>query len=242
MILFFLLINVDTRIDSLEDAIAQNRQIETLVELNTCYIAKGEYHKGMELLKKHERLFTKDVEKARIIYETGNVYMFAGDIVKAHDMFLRVVGTYAKLDIANDAADRLYLIAAARDDTVQLKRLVNVVRLFETEQYPAAIDSARKLLKTEVGTFAYYYLALVYDAMGDVPLALGTLVEMNKKYPVHSVYDAVLLEADIYIRLDRKKNAQEILENLIVLQPNTIYALRARQRLQDMNLNSQKQQ
>ena len=235
MILFFLLLSIENRIDSLENAVAQSLQIETLLQLNKCYLTTGEYHKSMELLKKYERHFIKDTEKALIMYETGNVYMFAGELVKAHDIYLRLIGGYAKLDIANDAADRLYLIEAARDDTVQLKGLIDLVRLFETEQYAAAVDSARKLLKTVVGAYAYYYLALVYNAMGDVPLALGTLVEMKREYPVHSVHDAVLLQADIYITLDRKKEAREILENLIVLEPNTIYAVRARRRLQSLN-------
>lgn len=238
MILILLLLNMVNRIDSLENALAQNRQIETLLQLNKCYLTTGDYHKSMELLKQHERHFTKDTEKALITYETGNAYMFAGDIVKAHDIYLRLIGRYAKLDIANDAADRLYLIEAARADTVQLKRLIGLVRLFETEQYRAAIDSARKLLKTAVGVYAYYYLARVYSAMGDVPLALGTLVEMKREYPVSVVHDAVLLQADIYIKLDRKKEAREILENLIVIAPNTIYAVRARQKLQILNSGS----
>ncbi|UCF70243.1 MAG: tetratricopeptide repeat protein [candidate division WOR-3 bacterium] len=235
MILFIILFSLQSRADSLENLMVQDPQIETLVQLNRYYLAEGEYHKSMELLKKCERYFMKEAEKALIAFETGNAYMFAGDIVRAHDMFIRVVSTYPKLGIANDVADRLYLIEAARDDTVQLKRLVNVVRLFETEQYPAAVDSARRLLKTVVAPYAYYYLALVYTAMDDVPQALGALTEMRNEHPVHSVYDAVLLEADIYIRLDRRREAREILEDLIVLRPNTIYALRARQRLSSID-------
>ncbi|UCD18982.1 MAG: tetratricopeptide repeat protein [candidate division WOR-3 bacterium] len=235
MILFVVLSSLQISVDSLENTMAQDPQIETLVQLNKCYLAEGEYHKSMELLKKYERHFVKETEKALIAFETGNAYMFAGDIVRAHDLFIRVVSTYPRSGIANDAADRLYLIEAARDDTVQLKRLVNVMRLLETEQYPAAVDSARRLLKTVVAPYAYYYLALVYTVMDDVPQALGALTEMRKEHPVHGVYDAVLLEADIYMRLDRKKEAREILENLIVLRPNTIYALRARQRLSSMD-------
>ncbi len=235
MILFIILSSLQFRVDSLENLMVQDPQIETLLQLSRYYIAEGEYHKSMELLKKYERHFVQETEKALIAFETGNAYMFAGDIVRAHDLFIRVVSTYPRLGIANDVADRLYLIEAARDDTVQLKRLVNVVRLFETEQYPAAVDSARRLLKTVVAPYAYYYLALVYTAMDDVPQALGTLTEMRKEHPVHVVYDAILLEADIYIRLDRRKEAREILENLVVLRPNTIYALRARQRLSCMD-------
>jgi tetratricopeptide (TPR) repeat protein len=231
MILFFLMLNMEARIDSLENNFAQNRQIATLLELSKCYIATGEYHKSIELLKKNERYFGKDPDKARLMYESGSVYLFAGEVVKAHDIYLRLMSSYPQLDVANDAAERLYLIETAQDDTVQLKRLVNVVRLYETGQYGSAVDSARKLLKTPVGAFAYYYLALVYSSMNDLPLALGTLVELNKVYPKHKIIEAFLFQSDIYVALDKQKEAREILEDLIVREPNSIYAVKARQLL-----------
>ncbi|MDH4212142.1 MAG: tetratricopeptide repeat protein [candidate division WOR-3 bacterium] len=234
MIVFFLVLNMEARIDSLENSFAQNRQIETLLELSKCHITTGEYHKSIEFLKKNERYFVEDLDKARLMYENGSVYLFAGDVVKAHDTYLRLMSSYPQLDVANDAAERLYLIETAQDDTVQLKNLVNLVRLFETGQYGSAIDSARKLLKTPVGAHAYYYLALVYSSMNDLPLALGTLVELNKEYPGHRIIEAFLLQSDIYVALEKKKEAREILEDLIVREPNTIYALKARQRLEKL--------
>ncbi len=234
MILIFLVLSIESRIDSVEKAFAENREIQTLLELSKCYITAGDYHKSMELVKKHERHFTKEIDKARLMYESGSVYMFAGEIAKAHDIYLRLIGTYPKSDIANDAAERLYLIEAARDDTVALHRLVNLVRLFETEQHEVAVDTAKKMLKTQVGAYAYYFLALTYNAMGDLPMALGTLVELNREYAQHDIIAALLFQADLYVTLEKTKEARKVLEDLIVREPNTIYALKARQRLKEL--------
>ncbi|UCD05199.1 MAG: tetratricopeptide repeat protein [candidate division WOR-3 bacterium] len=234
MILLLLVLNMDARIDSLENSFEQNRQIETLLELSKCYIAVGEYHKSIELLKRNERYFINDLDKAQLMYESGNVYLFAGEIVKAHDIYLRLISSYPKLDVANDAAERLYLIETAQGDTVQLKRLINMVRMYETNQYRPAVDSARQLLKTPVGVHAYYYLARVYNSMEDVSLALGALVELNKVYPEHRVIEAYLVMSDLYAALDKNKEAREILEDLIVREPNSIYAVKARQRLEKL--------
>lgn len=229
---------MEARIDSLENSYAQHRQIETLLEITKCYIAIGEYHKSIELLKANERYFGKDSEKARLMFANGSVYLFAGEIVKAHEMYLRLMSSYPKLDIANDAAERLYMIETAQDDTVQLKRLVNLVRLFEIGQDRLAIDTAKELLETSVGAYAYYYLALAYRSMKDLPLALSALVELNKVYPEHRVMEAYFLMSDVYLALDKMKDAREILEYLIVREPNTIYAVRARQKLEKKQLGS----
>lgn len=231
MILLLLLFGVTPRCDSLEAILARDARIENLLELSRCYVAGTEYHKAVAVLKTHEQRFPGEADRARLMYETGRVYMFAGDLPKAHDVFLRLLGTYPSLEIANDAAERVYLLEAARDDTVQLGRLINVVRLFETGQYGPAVDSARILLRTEVGAYAGYYLALVYEATGDLPLALSALDELNRAYPDHRVHEAVLLQADVLAGLGKEKEAVEILERAIVRAPDTIYALKARRKL-----------
>jgi TolA-binding protein len=104
--------------------------------------------------------------------------------------------------------------------------------LYETAQYLDAVDSARVLLNSLVGVYAHYYMALAYDAQDELPLSLSTIVELNEKYPKHSIHAATLLRADIYMRLDEPKKAREILEDLIVREPNTIYAFKARQKLE----------
>jgi len=234
MILLFLLVTIEARIDSLEHAFAQNRRIEIMLELSECYITTGQFHKSMTLLGQNERYFPKDADKSRIMYQLGNVFLFVGEVNKARDTYLQLMSRYPRLDIANDAAERLYIIETARDDTVQLKRLGNVIRLYETEQYAAAVDSARILLKSTVAPYAYLYMALAYRSLGDLTLTLGVLEEMNEKFPEHRVHEAILLAADVYMVLGKRKDAEEILKDLIVREPNTIYALKARQKLEKL--------
>jgi tetratricopeptide (TPR) repeat protein len=232
MILLFLLINIEARIDSLEDSFARSRTIETLLALNECYLMTDQYQKSMTLLGQNERHFRNDLDGSRIKFELGNVFMYAGEIAKAHETYLGLMGRYPQLDIANDAAERLYLIETVRDDTVQMKRLINVVRLYEIGQYDAAVDSARVLLRSPVGAYAYYYLALAYRGKGDLTLTMAALDELNSRYPEHKIYEAVFLQASVHLILGELKNAEELLEDLIVREPNTIYAYRARQKLE----------
>jgi tetratricopeptide (TPR) repeat protein len=234
MILLFLLLNTEARIDSLENSFAQNRQIETLLALNECYLVTDQYQKSMALLGQNERHFKNDLDKSRIRFELGNVFMFAGEIIKAHETYLGLVGRYPQIDIANDAAERLYLIETVRDDTVQMKRLINVVRLYEIGQYEETVDSTRVLLKSAVGAYAYYYLALAYRGKGDLTLTMSALEELNERFPGHKIYEAVFLQASVYSILGELESAEEVLKDLIVREPNTIYAYRARQKLERM--------
>ena len=59
MILLFVFLSIQSRTDSLEKVYAQNRQIETLLELNKCYVASGEFQRSMTLLGQNERYFAR---------------------------------------------------------------------------------------------------------------------------------------------------------------------------------------
>lgn len=231
MILLLLFLNIDARTDSLEKAFAQKRQIQTLLELNRCYVKTGQFHKSMTLLGQNERHFSRIDDKALIMFELGNTLMFVGEIKKAHDLYLQLMSRYPQLEMANDAAERLYMIETVGQDTVIMKRLMNVVRLYETAQYDLAIDSARVLLNTTVGAHAYYYLALGYRGLGNLPLTLGALQELNSRHADHKIYEAFFLEASVYMILGEIDKAEDILKDLIVREPNTIYAVRAREKL-----------
>ena len=234
MILLLLVLNIDARTDSLEKAYAQKRQIQTLLELNKCYLATGQFHKSMTLLGQNERYFFRDDDKSLIMYELGNAFMFVGEIDKAHGTYLQLMSRYPQLEIANDAAERLHMIETVRQDTLRMKRLMNVVRLYETAQYDVAVDSARALLNTALSAYAYYYLALAYRGLGDLSLTLGALQELNKKHAKHRIYEAFFLEASVYMILGEVEHAKEVLKDLIVREPNTIYAVRAREKLARM--------
>jgi tetratricopeptide (TPR) repeat protein len=236
MIFLLLVMSIETRIDSLENAYTEGRQFETLLALHECYLVTNQYHKSMSLLGQADRHFHGDTTKSKIMFELASVFMFVGEIDKAHDHYLGLVSRYPKLDIANDAADRLYLMETARDDTVQLKRLINVIRLIETAQYLTAADSARVLLKTPVGAYAHYYLALAYRGLGDLTLTQGALEALNVEYPDHRIYEAIFLEANVYMILDELASAEEILQDLIMREPNTIYAAKARQELKKLKV------
>jgi tetratricopeptide (TPR) repeat protein len=235
MIIFFLLLNIEARIDSVEEVFAQNRQIETLLQLNQLYVTAGQFHKSLTLLGQNERLFRNDADIAMIKFELGNVFMFAGEIDRAHDSYLELLSRYPRLEIANNAAERLYLIETMLEDSIKMKRLINVVRLYETEQYDEAIDSARVLLGSRFGAHAYYYMALAYQGLGDLTLMLSALEELDKTYPENRIYEALFLRVSAYMILGKVKSAREILEDLIVREPNTIYTLRARQKLEKMD-------
>jgi tetratricopeptide (TPR) repeat protein len=196
-----------------------------------------QYQKSMTLLGQNERYFKNDVDRSRIRFELGNVFMYAGEIAKAYDTYLHLMGRYPQQEIANDAAERLYLIETVRDDTVLMKRLANVVRLYEIGRCDEAVDSSRVLLRSRVGAHAYYYLALAYRSKGDLSLTLSALDEMNARYTDHKIYEAFFLQASVYMIAGEVDEAREILEDLIVSAPNTIYAYRARQKLEAMGSN-----
>jgi tetratricopeptide (TPR) repeat protein len=237
MILLFLALSIEVRTDSLEKAFAQNHQIETLIELNKCYLITGQFHESMALLGQNERYFPRDGDKSLIMFELGNAFMFVGETDKAHDTYLQLISRYPQQEIANDAAERLYLIETIRQDTASMKRLINVVRMYETAQYGAAVDSAQALLNSAVSAHAYYYLALAYRALGNLPLTLGALQELNSKHAGHKIYEAFFLQANVYLILGEVEKAEEILKDLIVREPNTIYALKAREKLARMERN-----
>ncbi|KPJ71918.1 hypothetical protein AMJ52_08160 [candidate division TA06 bacterium DG_78] len=234
MILFYLLLvlRLDTTTDSLESLLEQNPNIVTVIELNKRYLQRDEFDNGIMLLEKYETEFTH-AEQPLLMYVLANNYFFAGRIVAAREEYLKLIGRFPRSEIANDALERIYLIEQTRKDTVLLKRLTYSIGLVETEQFERAGDSLGLLLKTTVGAYAYYYLAHLYYAQGELALALSALQELNNSFPEHTIDTVFLLLAEIHLKLGTKKEAQKILENLIIKDPASIYALRARQMLQE---------
>ena len=233
MIIFFLLLinNIDVKIDSLKAALEQNPDIRTIIQLNKYYLQKGELYNGIKLLKDYEGHFTS--EKSIIIYKIGENYFFAGKIILARQEYLRLVGRFPNAEIANDALMRLFLIEQARKDTVLLKRMANSIYLFEIDQFDAAEDSIKSLLKTKIGDYAYFYLTVLYNKKDDLAQTLSALNELNNSFPDHTIFNAVLLLAEVNLKLGNKEDAQNILEDLIIKEPTSIYAVRAREILKE---------
>jgi tetratricopeptide (TPR) repeat protein len=235
MILFCLLfiLKSDTTIDSLESILEQNPNFETVIELNKRYLQRDEFDNGIMLVQKYETEFTQ-AEQPLLMYVLANNYFFAGRVVQAREEYINLTSRFPHSEIANDALERIYLIEQARKDTVLLKKLAYSICLLETEQFERGSDSLKVLLKTTLGAYAYYYLSLLYYVQNELALALATLQELNNSFPGHSIESAFLLLAELHVKLGAKKEAREILENLIIKDPASIYALRARHMLQEL--------
>jgi len=235
MILLFCIcasLGLEAKIDSLEAILNKNIQLPIVLELNKYYLRMGKIDEGNALLQKYERYFPSE-GRAAVHFTLGDNHLFGGEILAARDEYLKLVSLYPHSDIANDALERLYLIEATRKDTVLLKRLTNTLYLFYTEQLSAAEDSLKNLLKTKIGPYAYYYLALVYREKDNIPLVLSTLKELNTTFPDHTLHNASLFLAEVYLQTENKKEAQKILEEMMVKEPTSIYGARAREMLKE---------
>jgi tetratricopeptide (TPR) repeat protein len=234
MILFILFLSLDlsAKIDSLESVVSQYPQLASILELNMCYFLAGKDSLGIELLKKHYDRLDAYANASMSLY-LAHDYLYTGDILKARNEYLKLVSRYASSEFANDALERLYMIEKVRIDTVKFKSLGYSIFLYESDQLDAALDSLKTLIKTPLGDYALYYLALTYMKMDDLAQALSALDELNSSFADHKIHNAIILQAEIYIDLDKIKEARTILEELIVRAPNSIYAVKARALLEN---------
>lgn len=232
MILLCLLIStiIESTVDSLEMELTRNPQLETVLALNMCYLKMGDYEHAIQLLKEYETTFTVN-EIPGILSVLGDDYFFCGKMLEARETYLKLVARFPQSNIANDALERLSLIERVRKDTLSLKKLALAICLYETEQFNSAQESLKQLLKSAAGPYAYYYLALLYRKKDDLSLAVSALEELEHFFAEHEVHNATLLRAEINAQLNKKEEAQKILEDLIVKEPTSIYAVRARQML-----------
>lgn len=233
LVMIFLLTTPGT-VDSLKAVLKKTPQLSIVLELQNEYLRTREFEKAIEHLRMYEGRFSSD-QRTMINLVVGDTYLFSGDIVSARDEYLRTVIRYPRSEHANNALEMLYLIEMTRDDTVALKRLGNALCLFQTRQYEDAADSIKALLTTPAGPYAYYYLARVYEEQENIPLAIGVLEEMNSTYPDHTVHTADLFLAELYWRSDNTEQARDLLEEVVVNAPSTIYAVRAREMLTVLN-------
>lgn len=227
LLFIFLSLELNTKIDSLNIVVKRNPQLLPVIELNRCYFLAGKDSLGIELLKKYSNRLGAYAD-ALIALHLADDYLYTGDILKARNEYLKLVNHYSGSEFANDALEKLYMIEKARADKAKLKSLGYSIFLYQSDQTDAALDSLKPLIKTRLGDYALYYLALTYIKIDDLAQALSALENLNSLFPDHKIHNAILFQAEVYIGLDKKKEARAILEELIVRAPNSIYAVKAR--------------
>lgn len=213
--------------DSLHAELDKEIRMSTIEALNQWYVQQGNYGGALALLRTYENDVSWN-DQAVIHVLIGDNLLYAGSLLPAREEYITVVSRYTKSGAANDALERLYLLETARIDTLALKRLVHALSRIYAQQWAIAEDSLKILLETRVGIQAYYYLAMLYRNTGDIPLALGALDALMRKYSDDQNLNVPLLRAELYILSDRTEQARAILEDLIIQYPRSIHAVRAR--------------
>jgi len=232
MTIFIVLLCVSqlqNKIDSLNIQIKNDPRSDLVLQLNGLFLQAGLVDSGIALLTKFEPV-VKPEERPEITFHLAENYMYEGRLLLARDKYLETVSRYARSGVANDALEKLYLLETCRKDTVLLLRLVRCLALRSGE--PALCrDSLKNLLTTVAADHAYYYLGQVEQELGDPAEALAAFSELDRIFPGHNFHHVPLWEAELYVKLEDKKKAREILENLLVRDPTSIYAGQAREML-----------
>jgi FimV-like protein len=231
MILIFLLAVVDLKgqIDSLNRLIKNEPRSGLVLQLNRLFLQSGQSDSGTALLARFEPVVAPE-ERPEITFQLAENYLYQGRFLAAREKYLETVGRYARTAIANDALEKLYLLENCRQDTLLLLRMARGLAQRGSDA-AACRDSLKNLLTTAVADQAYYYLGQVLEDLGDPAAALAAYAELERNFPEHKFHRVPLREAQIYIQLGDKKKAREILENLLVRDPASMYAGQAREML-----------
>jgi len=217
------------KIDSLNIQIKNDPRFDLVLQLNGLFLQVGLVDSGIALLTKFEPV-VKPEERPEITFHLAENYMYQGRFLLAREKYLETVSRYARSEIANDALEKLYLLETCRKDTVLLVRLVRCLALRSGE--PALCrDSLKNLLTTAAADHAYYYLGQVEQELGDPVEALTAFSELDRIFPGHNFHHVPLMSAELCVKLGDKKKAREILEDLLVRDPASIYAGQAREML-----------
>jgi FimV-like protein len=229
LILLLAVVDLQSQIDSLNRLIINDPRPGLILQLNRLFARSGQPDSGTALLARYEPV-VKPEERPEITFQLAENHLYQGRFLLARDKYLETVGCYARSALANDALEKLYMVESGRRDTLLLLRLVR--SLARRAENPAACrDSLKGLLSTAAADQAYYYLGQVLEELGDPAAALAAYAELERNFPDHNFHRVPLREAQIYIQLGDKKKAREILENLLVRDPASMYAAQAREML-----------
>lgn len=218
------------KIDSLNLRIKNDPRSDLILQLNGLFLQDGQIDSGIALLTRFEPVVNPG-ERPAIAFHLAENYLFQGRFLLARDKYLETVARYARSDIANDALEKLYLLETCRKDTVLLYRLVRCLALRSGGEPALCRDSLKNLLATAAADHAYYYLGLVERELGEPAEALAAFSELDRNFPDHTFHRVPLMSAELCVELGDKKKAREILENLLVRDPASIYAGQAREML-----------
>ncbi len=230
MIIIFFFFQFQSPVDSLKAIFSQKQDIDLLIQINNLYRLADKFDSANIFLKECERYIEKDRFPLLSFLIAENLF-FAGEILNAREKYLGVVARFSNNEVANNALERLYLIEMARKDTVALKGLARAICLIETDQLDSAEKSLKDLINGAIHEYALYYLALCYYKKDELNLALAILKDLDKDFKNHKIYPSKFLLAETYIKLKLYKEARKVLEDLIVAEPNSAWAVRARQML-----------
>ncbi len=234
IIVFFLLFNdLTCNIDSLEAALANETRLSTVLALNTCYLRRGDYDKGLELLSRVEEQLPPE-DRPSIDLQRGDNFLFSDKPLDAREAYLKLVSEHPHDERANDALERLYLIEKTRKNMSLLKRLTRAMGLAHTRQYRLAEDSLLALIRTDNSGYAHTFLAQVYIEQDKVPLALTTFTALAAKFPDHTLDHARIAHGTLYLQTGDTLNAKAVFEDVILRDPGSLYADRAREILRSM--------
>jgi tetratricopeptide (TPR) repeat protein len=233
LLLFLTLFGFPDQIDSLNTLIEKDPRADYILQLNDLYRKADRLDSGIVLLARFEPVVTA-AERPSITYNLAENFLYSGQILTARDKYLETVGRYAQSDIANDALEKLYLLETARKDTVLLRRLIRALSRRAAGEPALCRDSLKILLATAVADHAGYYLGQVDEELGDPAEALAAFFDLDKNHPDHKFHRVPLWEAELCIKLGDKKKAREILENLLVRDPASVYAGPAREMLKNI--------
>jgi tetratricopeptide (TPR) repeat protein len=220
----------DALIDSLHHELENDVRLTTINDLNRTYVEIEAYDRAIALLEAYENQIPWD-DQAMLHVLIGDNLLYAGSLLGARDRYLTTVRRYTKSPAANDALERLYLLETARSDTAALKRLCYCLSRMYCEQWKSAEDSLKVLLATPLRQQVYYYLALLYKTVGNIPHAVSMLDMVEQEFPAQTLLFIPLLRAEIYLLLQQYDEAYTILEDFIIEYPQSIYAVKARRLL-----------
>ncbi|MGQ9816728.1 MAG: tetratricopeptide repeat protein [bacterium] len=232
-IIIFLFAGLNTNIDSLKNMLENSHDFQSMIALHRTYQYLRMLDSANIYMKKYEDQFDFE-EQAQLNYLMGDNLFFKGELLSAREQYLKTAAKFSKANYANEALERLHLMESARKDTMLLKRLATGIFLYEIKDIKSAEDSLKNLVKTIVGDYALYYLALVYVSKGEQNLVLATLEQLERDFSGHRIHPAKLLMAETYIRLGKKSAGKKMLEEFIIKYPNTPSAIRARELLKQL--------